>query len=152
MNSEAFIVRCSACQRKVSVTTVHEFHNVGGFRGYSYSVSCECGVVSHHDGNDGEQIPNSLKRSAAIRERAYTVLGKIDYQRRNLPGSPEKAMLRNARLNIPEEVDVDSWLVYRSDNWRVTFNPSSETYHLHDADGVHAYSDLGILSSNIRGG
>jgi len=73
MNSETFTVRCGECQRNVIVDAVSEFHNVGGFRGYSYTVECECGVISHHDGVDGERIPDSLKLAAANRD-AYFVI------------------------------------------------------------------------------
>ena len=152
MNTDAFIVRCFSCQRHVEVTTVHEFHNIGGFNGYSYTIDCECGARSHHDGDDGERIPESLKHAAADRHRAFSVLGAINYQRRNLPSSPEKTVLRNSRLDIPVAIDRTTWLVYCSDNWRVTYCSDSESYSLHCADGVQTFSKIADLTASLQCG
>jgi hypothetical protein len=61
-------MKCGRCGQILVVDKVYEFHNIGGFRGYSYKVRCECGWYSCHDGDDGTDIPESMKLAAKERE------------------------------------------------------------------------------------
>ena len=131
MPTDRFTVPCDSCGKPVDVFHVSEFHNVGGFRGYSYTVICECGSACHHDGNDGDFIPEPMKRAAAVRHRALTVLWAIDYQRRALPASSVKALLKDVRVKLPEPLDAanDEWIVYQfCDGRLVSYCPESEVY------------------------
>lgn len=60
-DADYFQVKCPNCGKMVKVTKVVEFHNVGGFRGYSYSIRCKCGGYSYHDGDDVSKIPENMK-------------------------------------------------------------------------------------------
>jgi hypothetical protein len=113
MDSDAFTVRCGDCGRNVTIRSVSEFHNVGGFCGYSYIYACECGSRVAVDGCDGDDIPTSMKLAAASRRHAHNVLRTIDFHRRSLPQSNAKIMLKNARLDVPEPLGNDVWLPLR---------------------------------------
>jgi len=150
MAPDVFRTRCRACGRTVDIHSVSEFHNVGGFRGYSYAIECECGVISHHDGNDGALIPDSLKHAAAVRHRAFSILGKVDYERRELTSSNAKSALKDARLQVPKLQDDGSWLVYSvPDRWSVCYDPDAKTYTLIASDGMQAFADVGALAANL---
>ena len=153
MNSDTFTVRCGDCGRAVTIRSVSEFHCAGQHDGYSYIYACECGTRVAVDGCDGDDIPDSMKIAAAARRSAHQVLHIINLQRRQLPPTDAKVQLRNARLDLPESIGNDEWLVYRSDDgWSVTFRRESEEYFLHDADSVRAFPDIDAISANLRGG
>ena len=112
MNSDAFSVRCGDCGRSVTIRSVSEFHCAGRHAGYSYIYSCECGSRVAVDGCDGDDIPDSMKTAASLRRNAHQVLNTINLQRRQLPPSDAKVRLRDARLDIPESIGGNEWLVY----------------------------------------
>ena len=153
MNSDVFSIRCSDCGRSVAIRAVSVFHSAGRHCGYSYSYSCECGCRIAVDGCDGDDIPDSMKTEASLRHNAYRVLKRINLQRRNLPPSDAKACLRNARLDMPESISENEWLVYRcGDDWSVTFCSETEVYSLRVTNTVHAFPDIESLAKNLRPG
>jgi hypothetical protein len=93
-----------------------------------------------------------MKAAASARRNAQQVLNTINLQRRQLSASDAKKQLRNARLDCPESLGNDEWLVYRCDDeWSVTFRTESGVYSLHDPDFVRAFPDIETLSMNLRG-
>ena len=42
--SDKMFRKCPACGSGVTICGVSEFHNIGGFNGYSFAISCRCGT------------------------------------------------------------------------------------------------------------
>lgn len=150
MAPDNFNVTCDSCGHTVAIRSVSEFHIAGGFCGYSYTVHCECGAATHHDGVDGDFIPESMKRAASVRHRAFAVLGTIDFQRRALPASSGKRRLHDARLKIPELLADNSWRVYQlSEVKTVSYSPDNGIYVVRDGEFVQRFSAVIELAKDL---
>ena len=146
MNQDSFSVTCGSCGRSAIATSVSEFHNVGGFRGYSYSTTCECGVRTEVDGSDGEHIPQLLKTQAALHRNGRLVFRAIDNDRRSLPNTKEKRFLRSTRLDRLEMIDRNNWIVYRfnDDQW-IEYSIETGVYVLNSGAGRQECTDVECL-------
>ena len=150
--ADTFSVPCHSCGSAVAVRSVFEFHNIGGFRGYSFDVECQCGASVHRDGTEGDFIPEPMKRAAAVRHHAFAVLGAIDYERRNLPASLGKTLLQDARLVIPTMLNDGGWLVYQFPDGRtIAYRRDVEEYELSDGATRQQFDSAADIASYLSG-
>ncbi len=130
-----FTIRCSDCRCRIRIYSVAVFKP--GF--YSYGYGCKCGCVVEVDGVAGEGIPESLRRRAEHRRGARNIRSEIDCQRRDLPQSDVKRLLRDSRLPIPEQAADGVWVVYvLPDQRRISYAPDLGIYSLSEPDGQAA--------------
>jgi len=127
MPAAHFSIVCDRCGERIEIRRVAVFrHDL-----YSYGYKCRCGAQAEVDGTDGSEIPAELKRAAQQQHRASQVGIDIDLQRRDLPQSKEKSLLRDARVDIPIEVRTNSWLVYDfPDRLQICYETDSKIYSL----------------------
>ena len=94
-----------------------------------------------------------MKRTAAHNHRAAIITKAIDLQRRDLPVSTAKNMLRAARLDVPELLDDETWLVYRfADGKTVSYSPVTGNYVLRSAAMIFSFSAVADLAAHLNRG
>ena len=144
--SDKMFRKCPDCGAGITLCAVSEFHNVSGFNGYSYAMNCSCGMRAHVDGCDGDEIPESMKIDAARRRRNHQIHRTVDLDRRELPHSDAKLLLRQSKLSAPQ-LDIDgSWVVYRTPNGaEILFNAETAAYTFRYNGNVFAYEDFKSL-------
>ena len=142
--SDKMFRKCPDCALTVTICAVSEFHNVGGFNGYSYSMNCSCGMRMKIDGCDGDEIPESMKIAAAKHRNNHQIHRTVDFDRRQLPQSNVKTTLKQSKLSAPK-LDIDgSWLVYSM--------PSGAEilFSVETADYTFRYNDVTVVYSDFK--
>ena len=144
--SDKMFRKCPDCGLTVTICAVSEFHNVGGSSGYSYSMSCSCGMRMEVDGCDAHKIPESMKFAAAERRNNHKIHQTIDFDRRNLPQSNAKTILKQSKLSAAK-LDIDgSWVVYRIPNGvEVLFSAETAKYTFRYNGVTAVYTDFKSL-------
>ncbi|TWT80369.1 hypothetical protein CA13_17820 [Planctomycetes bacterium CA13] len=144
--SDKMFRKCPDCSLTVAICAVSEFHNVGGFNGYSYSMNCSCGMRMEIDGCDGDEIPESMKIAAAEHRNNHQIHRAIDFDRRDLPQSNAKATLKQSKLSAPKPDIEGSWVVYRLPNGaEILFSVETAKYTFRYNDVTAVYSDFNSL-------
>lgn len=146
----SFKRRCPTCRRLVTIDFVSYSESC---HGYSYTYACDCGQRAAIYGDRRSDIPDELKRAAEFRNRGHKVLKIIEFQRRELPHSAAKTMLRAARLETPELIEGSIWTVYRFEGGRsITYSTVSETYTLVDTDHARSFAEMNELVAQLASG
>jgi len=146
--AEYFTIRCSDCRRRIRIYSVSLFRHDS----YSYGYTCPCGCAVEVDGHSADGIPEPLKEEAQQRYIASRVQTQVDYERRDLPSSETKQILRDSRPQLPAAQADGTWLVYGIARvGEVFYDPEDSSYKLVGAGReVACFTDVSELVGHLE--
>lgn len=127
--SELF-VECNKCGQNVKIESIFVVTDTSTNKEINTgSTTCVCGEIITQTFKEKE-IPVYLRKRSKETSKVVSIIMKIDFERRELPTSPVKKLLKESKVEHPENQGDNKWLIYDIIKMgKVYYNAETETYN-----------------------